>query len=145
MATQRQTSRPPWLPTWRQVLVHLSWSLLLWYCFIVFMVIGIRVDGYGDNDTGPGDWRDLGIAVLIAVVWIAATLLLRRWSKRPPSPRARLAEWRQTLTALANGFEPRPRAGSPLPVLVAQPAGRASVYPRFVAIGDDRVEFGNLV
>ncbi|MDO9396800.1 MAG: hypothetical protein Q7T71_09665 [Herbiconiux sp.] len=145
MATQRRTARPAWVPTWRQVLVHLTWSLLLWYCFIAFLLIGIRVDGYGDNDTGSDDWRDLAIAVLIAVVWIGAAVLLRRWSKRPPSPRARLAEWRQTLTALANGFEPRPAARATLPTLIAQPAGRASAYPRFVAVGDDRVEFGDLV
>ncbi len=145
MATQRRSARPAWVPTRRQMLVHVTWSLMLWYCFIVFMAIGIRVDGYGDNDTGPDDWRDLGIAVVVLAAWIAGAVLLQRWAKRPPSPRARLAEWRQTLTALANGFEPRPRAGSPLPTLIAQPAGRASASPRFVAQGDDRVEFGNLV
>ncbi|WP_440709931.1 hypothetical protein [Herbiconiux sp. YIM B11900] len=145
MATQRQTARPSWVPTWRQVLVHITWSLMLWYCFIVFMVIGIRVDGYGDNRTGPDDYRDLAIAVLVLLLWIAAALLLRRWARRPPSPRARLTEWRQTLTALANGFEPQPGSVSTLPALIAQPAGRASVYPRFRARGDDRIEFGNLV
>jgi hypothetical protein len=145
MATQRRSARPPWVPTWRQMVVHLTWSGLLWYCFIAFMTIGIRVDGYGDNDTGPDDWRDLAIAVLVLGVWVAVALLLQRWASLPPSPRARLAEWRQTLTALANGFEPQPRGGSPLPVLIAQPAGRASASPRFTAIGDDRVEFGTLV
>lgn len=83
--------------------------------------------------------------MLVLLLWVGAAVLLQRWAKRPPSPRARLAEWRQTLTALANGFEPRPVARSPLPTLIAQPAGRASAYPRFVAVGDDRVEFGNLV
>jgi hypothetical protein len=145
MATQRRSGRPAWVPTWRGVLVHVTWSLMLWYCFIVFMAIGIRVDGAGNNDTGPEDWRDLAIAVAVLGVWVAGALLLGRWAKRPPPPRARLAEWRQTLTALANGFEPRPSAGSPLPTLIAQPAGRASAYPRFVARGDHRIEFGNLV
>ncbi|MGD8194174.1 hypothetical protein ACEXQB_006715 [Herbiconiux sp. P18] len=145
MATQRRTARPPWLPTCRRMLVHVTWSLLLWYCFIAFMAIGIRVDGYGDNDTGPDDWRDLAIAVLVLLLGMAGALLLQRWSRRPPSPRARLAEWRQTLTALANGFEPQPRSGSPLPTLIAQPAGRASAYPRFTALGGAGVEFGNLV
>ncbi len=145
MATQRRSARPAWVPTKRQMLVHLTWSLLLWYCFIVFMTIGVRVDGYGDNDTGPDDWRDLAIALVVLMVWVLVALLLQRWAKRPPAPRARLAEWRQTLTALANGFEPQLRIASPLPVLIGQPAGRASVYPRFTAAGDQRVEFGNLV
>ncbi|WP_291052756.1 hypothetical protein [Herbiconiux sp.] len=145
MATQRRTARPAWVPTWRQVLVHVTWSLMLWYCFIVFMVIGIRVDGYGDNRTGPDDYRDLAIALVVLGVWIAGGVLLQRWSKRPPSPRARLAEWREILTAQANGFEPQPLASATLPALIAQPAGRPSAYPRFIARGDDRIEFGNLV
>jgi hypothetical protein len=127
------------------MLVHLTWSAALWYCFIAFMTIGIRVDGYGDNHTRPEDYRDLAIAVVILGVWTAGGVLLQRWSKRPPSPRARLAEWRQILTALANGFEPRAAARSPLPTLTAQPDRRATAYPRFVAAGDDRVEFGNLI
>lgn len=145
MAAERRSSRPSWVPTWRQLLVHLTWSAALWYCFIAFMTIGIRVDGYGDNHTRPDDYRDLAIAVLILGVWVAGGVLLQRWAKRPPSPRARLAEWRQTLTALANGLEPRAASGRPLSTLAGQPAGRAAVYPRFVAVGDDRVEFGNLV
>ncbi|QJU52662.1 hypothetical protein SCB71_04760 [Herbiconiux sp. KACC 21604] len=144
MAEQRASARPPWLPTWRRMLVHLSWSVLLWYCFVVFMVIGIRVDGYGDNDTGPDDYRDLAIAVLVLALGVVGTLLLARRSRRPPSPRARLAEWRQTLTALANGFESRPLARAPLPALTAQPAARASAFPRFAASGGG-VEFGDLV
>ncbi|ARJ06773.1 hypothetical protein GCM10010988_20830 [Cnuibacter physcomitrellae] len=144
MAQHRASARPPWLPTWRRMLVHLSGSILLWYCFVVFMVIGIRVDGYGDNRTGPDDYRDLAISVLVLAAGIAGTLLLRRWSKRPPSPRARLAEWRQTLTALANGFESRPLSRAPLPALTARPAPRASAFPRFAA-PDAGVEFGDLV
>ncbi len=145
MATQRHTGRPAWVPTWRQMLVHIVWSLILWYCFVVFMVIGIRVDGYGDNHTRAADWRDLAIAVLVLAAAVAGAVLLRRWARRPPSPKARLAEWRQTLTALANGFQSRPSARSPLPVLIAQPTRRASAYPRFVARNGEQVEFGNLV
>ncbi|WP_368497045.1 hypothetical protein [Herbiconiux sp. A18JL235] len=129
------------------MLVHLSWSILLWYCFVVFMAIGIRVDGYGDNDTGPDDYRDLAIALVVLALGVGGTLLLQRWSMRPPSPRARLAEWRQTLTALANGFESRPMASAPLPALTAQPAARPAAYPRFAAPGPGPggIEFGDLV
>ncbi|SEB49079.1 hypothetical protein SAMN04489806_0836 [Paramicrobacterium humi] len=52
-----------------------------------------------------------------------------------------MKDWRQALTALANGFEPQPSSRATFPSLINS-GGAAYEYPRFVAPG---VEFGNLV
>lgn len=142
MAAQRSGSRPGWVPTKRQLLVHVNNCLILWYLCIGFMVIGVRVDGIQDGRVTGTDVRDLVIVVLVLAVWLAGTVWLRRWAKRPPSPRARLAEWRQSLTALANGYESRPSDGPTFRSLITAGNRRAREYPRFVAHG---IEFGNIV
>lgn len=135
-------SRPAWVPTWRRALIHMNFSLILWYCFVMFTSLGIRVDGVGDNRTRPEDYRDLALIVLVLVAWLVGSVFLIRWATRPPSGRERIAEWRQALTAAANGFEARTGGSGALPAPTAQPAERAIRHPRFV--GSD-AEFGNLV
>lgn len=141
MATMRRESRPKWVPTRRQVLVHVNHCLILWYLCIVFMVFGIQVDGYGDGTVTGAVWRGIGVSMVVLAVWLVGTVLLYRWAAKPPSPKARLKEWRQTLTALANGFEPEPTQVATFSSLITVAGQRMRGYPRFVAPG---IEFGNL-
>lgn len=141
MATVRRDSRPSWVPTKRQVLVHVNHCLMLWYLCIVLMFIGIRVDSYQDGQASAADVGGLVTAFAILAVWLFGAYLLRRWASRPPSPRARMKEWRQTLTALANGFEPEPSPTATFSSIISVERTAVREYPRFVAPG---VEIGNL-
>jgi hypothetical protein len=154
MATERRTSRPRWLPSRRQLLVHVNTCLLIWYLAIVLLTVGVRVDTAQDGTVRVADVWTLAGAAIVLAIWLAGTVLLRRWAARPPSARARLAEWRRTLTALANGFEPRPSQGAAFAALITTggrplssgghgrgPGSRVRSYPRFTAPG---VEFGVL-
>jgi hypothetical protein len=141
MATIRRDSRPSWVPTKRQLLVHVNHCLILWYLCIVLMVIGIRVDSYQDGEAGAADFGELAVAFAILAVWLLGAYLLRRWAARPPSPRARMKEWRQTLTALANGFTPKPSPVATFSSIITVDRSAVREYPRFVAPG---VEVGNL-
>lgn len=142
MAAQQRDARPSWVPTRRQLLVHVNHCLMLWYLCIGFMVIGVRVDGVQDGRVTGTDVRDLVFVIAVFALWLLGDVWLRRWAKRPPSPRARLAAWRQLLTALANGYESRPSDGATFRSLITEGDRRAREYPRFVA---HDVEFGNLV
>ena len=142
MASVRRDSRPKWVPTRRQVLVHVNNCLILWYLCIVFMTFGVRVDVYHDGQADGSDLRGLTVTMAILAGWLFGTYWLHRWAARPPSPRTRLKEWRQILTALANGFEYRPSSVATFSSLITTPSRGVSEHPRFVAPG---VEFGNLV
>jgi hypothetical protein len=142
MAAARRDARPKWVPTRRRVLVHVNHSLILWYLCVVLLVFGIRVDSYDDGQVSASVFRGLLIAGLVLVVWLCGTVWLYRWAKQPPSPRARIKEWRQALTALANGFEPQSSQAATFASLITTAPGGVRVHPRFVAPG---VEFGNLV
>ena len=141
MATIRRDSRPSWVPTKRQVLVHVNHCMMLWYLCIVLMFIGIRVDSYQDGQANAADIGGLVIAFAILAVWLVGAYLLRRWAAQPPSPGARMKEWRQTLTALANGFEPKPSPVATFSSIISTERTSVREYPRFVAPG---VEIGNL-
>lgn len=141
MATIRRESRPTWVPTKRQVLVHVNDCLILWYLCFVFMAIGMRVHLYEVRQATAADIGELVIAIAILAVWLFGAYLLRRWARQPPSPRARLQEWRQTLTALANGFEPEPSPVATFSSIISVERTAVREYPRFVAPG---VEIGNL-
>lgn len=108
MATVRRESRPSWVPTKRQVLVHVNFCLILWYLFFVLMFYGIQIHTYEVRQASAADISGLLVAAAVLAVWLFGTFWLRRWAALPPSPRARMKEWRQTLPALANGFEPKP-------------------------------------
>jgi hypothetical protein len=142
MATLRRDSRPSWVPTKRQVLVHVNQCLILWYLCIVFMVFGVRIDEYEDGHVTVADIPGMLVTAIILAAWLYGTYWLHRWSARPPSPRSRMKEWRQTLTALANGFERRPSSAATFASLITTGSRNMLEYPRFVAAG---VEFGNLV
>ncbi|MHA6670140.1 hypothetical protein ACX3O0_14870 [Homoserinimonas sp. A447] len=142
MAAVRHDSRPTWVPTRRQVLAHVNRCLILWYLCIVFMVIGIRVDGYQDGQVMASDISALMVSITILAAWLYGTYWLQVWAGKPSSPRARLKQWRQTLTALANGYESRPSQVATFSSLISAGSRRVHQYPRYVA---DGVEFGNLV
>ncbi|MGG7508290.1 hypothetical protein [Plantibacter sp. YIM 135249] len=142
MASVRRDSRPSWVPTKRQVLVHVNHCLILWYCCIVFMVIGIRVDSFQDGRVTPADATGLLVAIAVLVLWLVGASWLHLWAKRPPSPRSRLQDWRQTLTALANGFEAQASPAATFTSIMSARGRGARAFPRFAAPG---VEFGNLV
>ena len=141
MATVRRESRPKWVPTKRQVLVHVNDCLILWFLFIAFVRTGIRVDVFQDGAAGAADIGELIATVAVLAAWLFGAFLLRRWASRPPSPRARMREWRQTLTALANGFEPKPSPVATFSSIITVERTAVREYPRFVAPG---VELGNL-
>ena len=141
MATLRRDSRPEWVPTRRQVLVHVNHCLILWYLCIILMTFGVKVDSYQDGQVKASDVGGLLVGLAVLVVWLVGAYLLRRWAAKPPSPRARLKDWRQTLTALANGFEPHPSPAATFPSIMTAGVSDIREYPRFVAPG---VEFGNL-
>jgi hypothetical protein len=141
MASIRRDSRPTWVPTRRQVLVHVNHCLILWYLCIVFMTIGVRVDVFQNGQVYASDIGNLVVTMTILAVWILGTYWLHRWSARPPSPRTRLKEWRQALTALANGFEYRPNSEVTFTSMITPARTGVRGHPRFVAPG---VEFGNL-
>ncbi|TXK12862.1 hypothetical protein [Microbacterium hatanonis] len=141
MATVRRESRPSWSPTKRQVLLHVNNCLLLWYMFVVFMSVGVQVDALQDGRLASRDVAVLSVTMPILAVWLVGTVLLYRATKRPPSARARLREWRRTLTALANGYEPRPSERATFSALITSSSVGVRAYPRFAARG---TEFGAL-
>jgi len=140
MRRLRLSSRPSWVPTRRHVLVHVNHCLMLWYLCIVLMVLGVRIDALQDNRIEARDIRDMVIYGLIFVAWVVGAILLIRWSQRPPAPRARISQWRQDLTALANGYEVAPRR-RPTFVSLITAEDRIQCVPRNTREG---VEFGNL-
>lgn len=113
----------------RRVLLHVNYCLILWYLAIILIFLGLRVD-----------IRASAVTMTILAGWLYGTYRLHRWVARP-SPGTRLAEWRQVLTALANGFESQPGRVRAFPSLNT-PRRRVPAETRFVAPG---VEFGNLV
>ncbi|GAB2467155.1 hypothetical protein HD599_000365 [Conyzicola lurida] len=142
MAAVRRDSRPKWVPTRRQVLVHVNYSLMLWYLGIAFVTIGISVDVQHDGSADAADIGALVAAVAVLAVWLVGTFWLHRWAARPPSPKVQMGGWRQDLTALANGYEPQPREAAGFTSLITSGAGRPRAYPRFASSG---IEFGNLI
>jgi hypothetical protein len=141
MESIRRDSRPTWVPTRRQVLVHVNHCLILWYLCIVFMPVGVRVDVFQNGQLDTSDFDYLIVMMTILAVWVFGTYWLHRWAARPPSPRSRLKEWRQALTALANGFEYRPNSEVTFTSMITRTHTGVRESPRFVAPG---VEFGNL-
>jgi hypothetical protein len=142
MRTVRASARPSWVPSRRKLLAHVNDSLILWFVCVVLMYWGIETDGRGDGTVTPAIVAGLAGAAVVLVAWLAGSVLLHRWAARPPSPRARGREWRQHLTALANGFDPRPSGGRTFRSLITDEVGGVLLYPRFQAPG---VEFGNVV
>jgi hypothetical protein len=139
MRTVRTSGRPSWVPSRRKVLAHVNDSLILWYVCVVLMYWGIVTDGTGDGTVTPSTIAGLAGAAMVLVLWLLGSRLLHRWAARPPSPRARGREWRQHLTALANGFEPDPMPGAPFRALITAETAGVITTPRFRAAG---VEFG---
>ncbi|MFG6401250.1 hypothetical protein [Microbacterium sp. P04] len=138
---QRRESRPRWVPTKREMLVHVNRALILWYLCLACLPIGIKIDGTQDGVATPGDITAFTIVLVILAVWIVGTWRLEKWAKLPPSPRARMKEWRRMLTALANGFEPEASRTATFAALITAAPRGVFHYPRFAAPG---VEFGTL-
>jgi len=141
MAAVRRSSRPAWVPNRRQVVLHVNYSLILWYLCIAFLMIGIRVDVLQGGQATAADIAGGGVTLIVLAAWACGTFWLHRWVARPPSPRARLREWRQILTALANGFESQPRQRATFTSLITTAGRDVRGHPRFVA---SNIEFGNL-
>lgn len=137
----RRGARPTWMPTIRQLIVHVNHCLMLWYLCIVWFTLGVRIDTLQENRVTAVDARDIVVVTAVFLIWCAGAVLLWRWSRRPPSRRSRMASWRQTLTALANGFESEPTRGARFRSLITTGASATYFHPRFVA---QRIEFGNL-
>lgn len=141
VAALKRDSRPAWVPNKRQVLVHVNNCLLLWYLCIVFMTFSIRVDDFQGGQVTGTDVLDIVGSMVVFAAWLAGTVWLTRWAARPPTPQAQLRQWRQDLTALANGFEPRPRSIAQFSSFLGADGRPMEQFPRFEAPG---IEFGNL-
>ncbi|PPF66887.1 hypothetical protein C5E16_10535 [Clavibacter michiganensis] len=139
MRAVRTGARPRWMPSRRKVLAHVSDSLLLWALCLVLMTWGVVTDGRGDGTVTPSTIAGLSGAAVVLGAWFLGSRLLHRWAARPPSPRSRGREWRQHLTALANGFEPDPVEGAPFRALITGGVTGVSATPRFRTTG---AEFG---
>ncbi|WP_336645380.1 hypothetical protein [Microbacterium sp. USHLN186] len=137
----RRDARPRWMPTVRRLIVHVNHCLMLWYLCIVWFTLGVRIDTLQDNRVTAVDVRDIVVLTVVFLIWCSGAVLLWRWSKLPPSRRSRMASWRQTLTALANGFEPDSTRAARFRSLITTGAAATYFHPRFVA---QNVEFGQL-
>ncbi|MFT2706618.1 hypothetical protein [Clavibacter zhangzhiyongii] len=142
MRTVRTSGRPSWVPSRRKVLAHVNDSLILWYVCVVLLYWSDVTDARGDGTVTPAILSGLAGVAAVLAVWLVGSRLLHRWAARPPSPRARGREWRQQLTALANGFEPQPSEGRTFRALITEDMRGVRLLPRFRASG---VEFGNVV
>lgn len=140
-APVQATERPRWMPTRRQLLLHVNNCLLLWALAITWFVLGVRIDTLQDNRITPIDVRDMAIAIVVFAGWGAGTFALVRWARAPLSSRARLVEARQQLTGLANGFTFAPTKRRSLRSLITEGRRPTLFYPRFTR---GPVEFGNL-
>ncbi|WP_157487104.1 hypothetical protein [Leucobacter salsicius] len=141
IARTQTTERPHWVPTRRQLLLHVNNCLLLWALAVSWFVLGVRIDTLQDNRITPTDVRDMAIVVVVFIAWGAVTYALVKWARKSPSSPARLAEWRQQLTGVANGFTSSPTNQRTFPGLITS-GGRATLFhPRFTR---GEVEFGNL-
>ena len=141
LASAAPRPRPDWVPTGRQVLLHVNNTVLLWALFVVFFSIGVAVDGYGDGTVGPREATAFWWAVGVFVVWFTLTVALWRWSLQPLATRARLRQGRRELTALVNGFRPEASGHATFASLVTDHSVGVREYPRFVAAG---AEFGTV-
>lgn len=141
IARMRRAGRPSWVPTVRQTLVHVNHCLMLWYLCIVLMILGVRIDTIQQNRIEAADVRDIVICTVIFAAWLYGAHWLRRWARLPPSRGSRMGEWRQALTALANGYEVQPTQRAEFISMISSAPDQPSFYPRFVGPG---LEFGNL-
>ncbi|GAA4170178.1 hypothetical protein GCM10022287_07720 [Gryllotalpicola koreensis] len=121
--------------------MHVNFCLLLWYLAITFIALGVHVDEYESGRVTRGDAPAIVVTAAILLAWLFGTYLLNVWAAQPPRSAAKLRDWRATLTALANGFEPQPSPRATFASMIAPGTRGAREYPRFVA---DTIEFGDL-
>ncbi|SDO62584.1 hypothetical protein SAMN04487848_1766 [Microbacterium sp. ru370.1] len=141
LAVSGDRPRPSWVPTRRQVLLHVNNALVLWFAFIGLVTIGVQVDGVQDGRVTDRDVIAFVVVLGVLAVWLVGTFFLWRWAQRPVATRTRLRQARRDLTALANGFFPRPSAAATFSSLVTDHSVGVREYPRF-ATAD--AEFGTV-
>ncbi|MFF7681112.1 hypothetical protein ACFZA2_00025 [Microbacterium sp. NPDC007973] len=141
LAVAGDRPRPSWVPTRRQVLLHVNNALVLWFASIALVSIGVQVDGVQDGRVTGNDVVAFVVVLGVLVVWLVGAFLLWRWAQRPVATRTRLRHARRDLTALANGFLPRPSAAATFSSLVTDHSVGVREHPRF-ASGD--TEFGTV-
>jgi len=141
LAAAAPRPRPPWVPTRRQIALHVNNGFFLWFLFFAFLSIGIRVDGVQDGVVREADATAFVVSSVIAALWLAGTAALWWWSRQPMASRTRVRHGRRDLTALANGYEPSPSSAATFSSLVTDHRLGVREYPRFTA---GRVEFGTV-
>jgi len=133
---------PPWVPTRRRLLVRVNAVALVWTLFFRVFGTGLQVDVTQDGVLTAEDVHSLVVTLVIAVVWVAASIALWVWSRRPSAP-VRLRRARRALTARANGYRAAPSWRDTFRAIVTGHSAGVREYPRFVD-QDGRVEFGTV-
>ena len=129
------------MPTKRTVLVHANFGLMLWAVSITLVVFGVKIDTVQDETFTRGDIVGLVVFVLILAAWIAGSVALYRWSRRPPSRRSRIVRGRQDLTARERGWDPAPSSRRAVPGILTDGGSATRFFPRYVGNG---IDVGNL-
>ena len=134
-------ARATWHTSLPLVLGHLNAASMLWYLSIALISIDIQIDNRHDGQVLWDDAGSLAWMVGILVAWLAVTARVRRRMRTGTRAKELVTEWRQNLTALANGFEPRPSQHATFTSMITAARDTVHENPRFTASG---LEFGSL-
>ena len=134
-------SRITWTMTLPKALGHLNAASMLWYLTVALISIDIVIDNQHDGQVLGSDWGSLAWMVGILAVWIVIAARIARGRRSKTGSRATVTEWRQNLTALANGFEPQPSQRATFSSMITADRDAVLENPRFTASG---LEFGSL-
>jgi len=140
-AAHLRQSRITWTMTGPKALGHLNAASMLWYLTIALISINIVIDKQHDGQVLGSDWGSLAWMLGILAVWLFIAARIARRISRRTSSQATVTEWRQNLTALANGFEPQPTQRATFTSMITADRDCVLENPRFTASG---LEFGSL-
>jgi len=130
-----------WTTTGSKVLGHLNAASMLWYLAIALISIDIVIDNQHDGQVLGSDWGSLAWMLGILAVWIVIAAGVALKIRRKTSSQATVTEWRQNLTALANGFEPQLSQRATFTSMITADRDAVIENPRVTASG---LEFGSL-
>ncbi|SMG24632.1 hypothetical protein [Agreia pratensis] len=133
--------RITWNMSLRKALGHLNAASMLWYLTIALISIDTEIDKRHDGQVLGSDWGSLAWMLGILGVWIFASAGIAHRTRSSARAQSTVTEWRQNLTALANGFEPQPSQRATFTSMITADGDSVVENPRFTASG---LEFGSL-